>query len=150
MIRQDKELLQWIGSLISKARIENSLIQEQVANMLCVSRAQIANIERGNGTTPEMMLKLAAIFNCSVADLFPSPDQYKPKLKMPAPRKTKPGRKERGPVTSKPSFLMIKENEELKKQLEQYINQKEGKRQCSDCGVWFKSEGRCPECNPLG
>jgi DNA-binding XRE family transcriptional regulator len=45
MIRQDKELLQWIGSLISKARIENSLIQEQVANMLCVSRAQIANIE---------------------------------------------------------------------------------------------------------
>ena len=33
---------------------------------------------------------------------------------------------------------------------EQYINKKEGKRQCSDCGVWFKSEGRCPECNPMG
>lgn len=26
----------------------------------------------------------------------------------------------------------------------------EGKRECPDCGVWFKSEGRCPECNPLG
>lgn len=26
----------------------------------------------------------------------------------------------------------------------------EGKRECPDCGLWFKSEGRCPECNPLG
>lgn len=26
----------------------------------------------------------------------------------------------------------------------------EGKRECPDCGLWFKSEGRCPECNPMG
>lgn len=24
------------------------------------------------------------------------------------------------------------------------------RRECSDCGTWFESNGRCPECNPLG
>ena len=23
-------------------------------------------------------------------------------------------------------------------------------RKCSDCGTEFKSQGRCPECNPMG
>lgn len=26
----------------------------------------------------------------------------------------------------------------------------EGKRECPDCGLWFKSEGRCPKCNHMG
>ncbi len=119
MRTQDKELLQWIGSTIAKVRIENGLIQGQVADMLSISRSQVANIERGKGTTPEMLFKLAIIFNCSIADLFPTPEQYKPKLKIPAPRPKKKRQKERGPSTSNTSFLIMKENEELKKQLEQ-------------------------------
>jgi DNA-binding XRE family transcriptional regulator len=126
MIKQDKEFLKLVGALICLARINKGLLQEQVASMLGLSRPQMCNIEKGVcGTTPEIMFKMAAIFNCSIVDLFPTADQYKPKLKMPTARRTKPGRKLQGPRTMKPAYLVMKENEELKKQLEQYINQKE-------------------------
>lgn len=126
MIKPDKEFLQLVGALIAQARINKGLVQEQVANMLSINRSQIANIEKGaSGTTNEIMFKLSIIFDCSVGCLFPSPEQYKPKLKIPPPRKTKRGRKERGPNTSKPVYLVMRENEELKKQLEQYQKQKD-------------------------
>ena len=38
--------------------------------------------------------------------------------------------------------------EAIKRMKERWAS--EGKRECPDCGLWFKSEGRCPECNPLG
>src|SRR5688572_21530730 len=126
MIKQSKEFLKLVGAMVAQARISKGLLQEQVATMLCVSRPQVANIETGTcGTTPEMMFKLSVILNCPIGDLFPTPDQYKPKLKIPPPRKSKPKRKVRGPNTSKPAYLLVKENEELKKQLEQYNKQKE-------------------------
>lgn len=124
MTKQDKEFMKIVGALISEARIKNGLIQEQLAVMLGLSRPQICNIESGNyTTTPENMLKLSVIFNCPISDLFPTPEQYKPKLKIPPQRKSKTERKERGPNTSKPTYLVMKENEELKKQLEQYVHQ---------------------------
>jgi transcriptional regulator with XRE-family HTH domain len=124
MVKKDKEFLKCVGALVAEARIKKGLLQEEVATMLRVSRPQVVNIEKGNsGTTPETMLKLAIILNCSISDLFPSPEQYKPKLKIPSPRKVKAGRKGRGPNTSKPTYLVMRENEELKKQLEQYVHQ---------------------------
>lgn len=123
MTKQDKEFMKIVGARISEARIKNGLIQEQLAVMLGLSRPQICNIESGNyTTTPENMLKMSVIFNCSIGDLFPSPEQYKPKLKMPPPRKAKENRKERGPNTSKPAYLLQKENQELKKQINQLTN----------------------------
>lgn len=120
MKKMDKEFSKLVGDLIKGARIKNGLIQEQVANMLGITRPQICNIESGNYcTTPENIFKLSIIFNCSVADLFPSREQYKPKLTIPPPRKIKKERKVRGPNTSKPAYLLQKENELLKKQLEQ-------------------------------
>ncbi len=38
--------------------------------------------------------------------------------------------------------------EAIRRMKERWVS--EGKRECPDCGLWFKSEGRCPECNPLG
>lgn len=123
MKKGDKEFMKIVGGLITEARIKSGLLQEQVAIMVGIHRTQITNIESGNySTTPENMFKLSIIFNCSVADLFPTHDQYKPKLKLPPPKKTKPGRKERGPNTSKPAYLLQKENEELKKQIDQLTN----------------------------
>jgi transcriptional regulator with XRE-family HTH domain len=117
----DKEFLKIVGALIAKARINKGLVQEQVASMVGLSRPQVCNIEKGiGGTTSETMFKLSIIFDCPIGDLFPSSDRYKPKLKIPPPRNTRPGRKERGPNTSKLAYQVMKENEELKKQLEQY------------------------------
>lgn len=126
MIKQDKEFLKLVGALVTQARTSKGLPQEQVAMMLSISRPQVTNIETGTcGTTPEMMLKLSVIFNCPIGDLFPTPDIYKPKLKIPPPKEVKSGRKVRGPNTYKPAYLIMKENEELKKQLEQFNKAKE-------------------------
>lgn len=120
MKKPDKEFLHIVGALIAEARIKNGLLQEQVATMLGLCRTQITNLESGNfSTTPENIFKLSIIFNCSISDLFPSPEQYKPKLTIPPPRNIKKDRKVRGPNTSKPAYLLQKENELLKKQLEQ-------------------------------
>ena|ERR1700760_725369 len=124
MVKQSKEFRQLFGALISEARKRKGFSQGQVANMLSISRTQIVNIEKGtSGTTPEIILKLAIIYECPIGDLFPSPDKYKPKIKIPPPKKTRPGRKERGPNTSRPTYLVLKENEELKKQIEQLNKQ---------------------------
>lgn len=48
------------------------------------------------------------------------------------------------------------EKEQIQPASEEAINRmkerwaSEGKRECPDCGLWFKSEGRCPECNQMG
>lgn len=98
MVKRDKEFIKLVGTLVANARIKNGLLQADVGVMLGFSRAQMAHIEKGTyGPTPEMMFKLAIIFKCPIEELFPSPDQYKPKIKIPPPRETKVGRKVRGP-----------------------------------------------------
>lgn len=120
MNKKNKEFLQIVGARIKEARISTGLLQEQVATMLNLSRVQITNIESGTcGTTPEIIYKLSVIFNCSIIDLYPLPDQYKPKLKLLPPIKLKKARKFRGPNTAIPAYLLKKENEELKKELQQ-------------------------------
>ena len=120
MTKRDKEFQKIVGARILVARINSGLVQEQVAAMLNLSRPQMTNIETGTcGTTPEMMYKLSVIFNCSVIDLFPLPNQYKPKFKLPPVKIKKPGRKVCGPRTKIPAYLLVKENEQLKKELQQ-------------------------------
>ncbi len=120
MNKKDKEFIQIVGIRVMNARVKAGLLQEQVAAMLNLSRPQIANIETGNcGTTPEIMYKLSVIFNCAIADLFPLLDQYKPKFKLPPARKSRQGRKVRGPNTTIPAYLLAKENEQLKKEMQQ-------------------------------
>lgn len=120
MNKKDKEFLHIVGIRIMNARIRSGLLQEQVATMLNFSRPQITNIETGNcGTTPEIIYKLSVIFNCPIADLYPLSDQYKPKFKVPPPRKARQGRKVRGPNTTVPAYLLAKENEQLKIELQQ-------------------------------
>ena len=118
MNKADKEFQKIVGARILEARINAGLVQEQVAAMLNFSRSQLTNIEIGTcGTTPETIYKLSVIFNCSVVDLFPLPNQYKPKFKLPPTKIKKPGRKVNGPHTKTPAYLLVKENEQLKKEL---------------------------------
>lgn len=129
MNKKDTEFMHIVGIRIMNARIKAGLLQEQVAAMLNFSRPQVCNIETGNSsTTPEIMYKMSVIFNCPIADLYPLPDQYKPKFKVPPPRKVRQGRKVRGPNTTVPAYLLAKENEQLKKELQQIINTTNGKR----------------------
>lgn len=49
-------------------RLEKGLTQQQLADMLGVSRGTVFNFERGRGVTPELAIKLCVALDVSVED----------------------------------------------------------------------------------
>ena len=88
MEKRDIEFIKIVAALITKARLKKGLTQVQVAAMLGVTGPQMNNIEKGVcRTKSEIIFKLSVIFECPIADLFPSLEIYKPKLELPPSRK---------------------------------------------------------------
>lgn len=66
------KVLQTFGDNVLTQRKKIQLNQEDVANVLGVSRVTIANIEAGrNRTTIEHILRLCALFKCTPNELMP-------------------------------------------------------------------------------
>lgn len=61
-----------MGLKLKIKRVESGLKQKDVAQLIGVSQQYLGNLESGRSKNPsrEIMLKLAAIYNCSVQDLF--------------------------------------------------------------------------------
>lgn len=74
----DEEVRQNIASKIKEMRNKLGLSALQIANELDLSREAITHIETGrNNISAVSLWKLAVLFNCDVADFFPTvPDGY--------------------------------------------------------------------------
>lgn len=59
-----------LGNRIKSLRIANEYTQEQIAELIGVSRQRYARIENGdNNITLDILSKIAAVFNVSVGDI---------------------------------------------------------------------------------
>ncbi len=62
----------YISAKVRKYRKDKGLTQQEMADMLDLSRASIVNIESGRQSfTTRNIYLMACIFNCPVSDLFP-------------------------------------------------------------------------------
>lgn len=69
---KEKHLKLHIGTKIKEQRGKSELRQEDVANVLNLSRSSIVNIEIGrHGTTMHTLFSLCRLFKCTPNDLFP-------------------------------------------------------------------------------
>jgi transcriptional regulator with XRE-family HTH domain len=69
--RQDILLYRMIGSRIRSLR-RTKYTQEELANLIGVSRTSITNLESGRQRAPvHLILRIAAALGCEVADLLP-------------------------------------------------------------------------------
>lgn len=67
------ELYKALGQLISEHRRRAKMTQQALAAALGLSRASVANIERGKqAVLLHLLFKIASILNLSVLDLIPS------------------------------------------------------------------------------
>ncbi len=67
-----------VGANIKKLRIANSYNQEQLGQLLELSRTSIINIESGRHLPPiKTIYILCAIFKCSYYDILPKPKPAK-------------------------------------------------------------------------
>lgn len=74
----ETEIRAEIGQRISKIRRKLGLSAKRVAEELEISREAVTHIETGrNNITAVSLWKLATLFDCEIADFFPSvPDGY--------------------------------------------------------------------------
>lgn len=64
------------GRLVADKRKRNGLTQRSLATLLDVSRATVANIERGaQGVQLDFIFECARLLNVPVTDLIPTADQ---------------------------------------------------------------------------
>ncbi|MCL2722479.1 MAG: helix-turn-helix domain-containing protein [Treponema sp.] len=72
-----QELICDFGKKVAYYRNENKWTQNDLANMLETSSNTICNIEKGkNFVKPDMLIKLACVFNIEIYQLF-TPDNIK-------------------------------------------------------------------------
>lgn len=73
---EKNEVKKYIGEQIRALRNERKITQKELGKMLGLKNNTISSIERGvNSITPDLILKVAEIFNIRADDLFP-PIEY--------------------------------------------------------------------------
>ena len=70
MKENKKELKRKIGLNIQNERKKACLLQEEVANILGVTRETIINYEKGNGVSAVLLANLSEIFKCPINNFY--------------------------------------------------------------------------------
>ncbi len=81
--KQNRKFLQVIGLKIRTRRQQAGLTQQQLSDLIGVSRISVVNMEEGrHACTIETLMVLCRIFKCQYADLLPDLSSLKLELKQ--------------------------------------------------------------------
>lgn len=73
MAKKHNIISQHVGAKLADYRRANNLTQQQIAEIIGLTRVSVLNIESGrHNITLEKMFMLCCLFKCQVSDLFPA------------------------------------------------------------------------------
>jgi transcriptional regulator with XRE-family HTH domain len=73
MEKSDKNLLLFMGSAVARLRVENNISQEDLSDMLDLTRPSVCNIESGKQSIKHLsLLKCCVIFDVPVSVFYPN------------------------------------------------------------------------------